>query len=289
MERQQIEICLRIEDIKPSGISYKADVGEDDQGVTGGWVRYARPFVDDDSYELIVEIGGETTVLDLNDMRLDFHGLTKARVSSLFQVIANKMNLPTNAPLGAMLLSGGGQSSHASPGHTPLSEDRVKVRFEHASDVQLDGNKFDIEWDSMLGQCMAGGPSGSNDDSEDSDLMEEDLPTERQTPQRPRARMHQQRQTQPSDNRATVGGAPPRRIDTTSRTSTKRRRPTLSSSAATGYGQWAVRRGQWRLRVQQNEQDNIRGGYEILFMAVKLDAFSHERARNSRRRFLGDS
>ncbi|KAK5950672.1 hypothetical protein OHC33_008339 [Knufia fluminis] len=285
--RQQNEMCLRIEDIKPSGISYKADEAENDQDVTGGWVRYARPFVDDGSFELIVEVGGETTILDLNDMRADFHGLAKARVSSLFQVVANKMNLPTNAPLGAMLLSGVGQSSHASPGHTPLSEDRVKVRFEHASDILLDGAKYDIDWESSLGQYMAHGPSRSVDDSDDSDAMEEDRPTETQAPQRSRARTGQRDQTQQSSSRGTVTGAPPPRIDTTTNTSRKRRRPTLSSSAASGHGEWVIRRGQWRLRVQQNEQDSIRGGYEIVFIAVKLDAFSHERARNARRSFLG--
>jgi len=289
LERQQTEICLRIEDIKPSGISYKADEAENDQDVTGGWVRYARPFVDDISYELIVEVGGESTVLDLNDMRADFHGLAKARVSSLFQVVANKMNLPTNAPLGAMMLSGAGQSSHASPGHTPLSEDRVKVRFENASDILLDGAKYDIDWDSPLGQCMSHGPRRSNDDSDDADAMDEDRPTGKQTPQRSRARPGQPSQAQSSGGRTTVASAPPPRLDTTTSTSRKRRRPTLSSSAASGHGEWVIRTGQWRLRVQQNEQDSIRGGYEIVFVAVKVDGFSHERARNVRRGFLGNS
>ena len=81
--------------------------------------------------------------------------------------------------------------------------------------------------------------------------------------------------------------APPR-IDTAASMSRKRRRPTLSTSSNTsGHGQWVIRNAQWRLRVQQNEQDPIRGGYEIVFIAVKVDAFSQERARNARRKFLG--
>jgi hypothetical protein len=48
---------------------------------------------------MVVEIGGESTMLDLTDMMTDFHGLAKGQVSSLFQVIANRVTLPTNARL----------------------------------------------------------------------------------------------------------------------------------------------------------------------------------------------
>lgn len=298
LERLRTEICLRIEDIKPSGISYKADNSESDQN-TGGWVYYARPFVDDVSYELVVEIGGETMVVDLNDMRADFHGLTKARVSSLFQVVANKMNLPTNAPLGLLVLGGTGQSSHtASPGHTPLSEDRVKVLFEPSSDVWLDGSRYEVDWNSPLGQSMSQGlvksqHEGTNDDS---DVMSEvELESEQNQPQGSRARAVHQNQPHTETSRTgssakTYGGtrAAPPRLDTVSGGARKRRRPTLSS-APTGSenGEWVIRSGQWRLRVRQNQQDTIRGGYEIVFIAVKLDAFSQERARNAKRKFLG--
>lgn len=291
LERQQNEICLRIEDVKPSGISYKAEEAENEQDINGGWVRYARPFVDDDSFELVVEIGGETTSLDLDDMRLDFHGLAKARVSSLLQVIANKMNLPTNAPLGAMLLSGLGSSSHASPGHTPLSEDRVKTRFESASDVLLNSTSYEIDWNSPLGKCMSNGPSRSPIPSDDSDAMSEDEPTRTVAPQRPRVRAGQRLQGRSDESQDTSvrshAEAPPR-LETSTNTSRKRRRPTISTSSNNnGHGTWVIRNGQWRLRVQQSEQDPIRGGYEIVFMAVKVDAFSQERARNARRSFLG--
>lgn len=298
LERQKTEICVRIEDIKPSGISYKADGAENEQNIAGGWVRYARPFVDDTPYELIVEIGGESVNLDLNDMRADFHGLAKARVSSLFQVVANKMNLPTNAPLGLLLLSGAGQSTQsASPGHTPLSEDRVKVRFDTSSDVCLDGARYEIEWNSTLGQCMSHGPSKPTEDSDESDdAMSEDNITERQgAPQRARRRASQQGPSRPqcshsgsSTHLHSGPNAPPPRVDTAGNTSRKRRRPTISAASTnSGHGEWVIRSGQWRLRVQQNEDDPIRGGYEIVFMAVKLDAFSQERARNARRKFLG--
>lgn len=294
LERQEDEICLRIEDIKPSGVSYKADDAENEQEIQGGWVRYARPFVDGSSYELVIEIGGETTILDLNEMRLDFHGLAKARVSSLFQVIANKMNLPTNAPLGAMMLSGAGGSSHTSPGHTPLSEDRVKVLFELASHIVLDGSQYEVDWDSSLGQCMSQGPNRL-DEANDSDAMSEgDYTQERNASARSRAQTAQSGSTRSDSTRKAASArtqvgtaAPPPRIDTTASSSRKRRRPTISTSSnSSDRGQWVIRNGQWRLRVQQNAQDSIRGGYEIIFIAVKVDAFSQERARNARRGFL---
>lgn len=300
LERQRTEICVRIEDIKPSGISYKADDLENEQNVAGGWVRYARPFVDDTPYELIVEIGGESMNLDLNDMRAEFHGLAKARVSSLFQVIANKMNLPTNAPLGLMMLSGTGQSSQsASPGHTPLSEDRVKVRFELSSDIVLDGSRYEIDWNSPLGQCMSHGPGKTTELSDDSDdAMSEDNLVDRQSGlQRSRTRSSQQGTTRPQMGRPgstthAQGETNPSltRVDMAGNTSRKRRRPTVSAaSTSSGHGEWIIRSAQWRLRVQRNEDDNPRRGHEIIFMAVKVDVFSQERARNARRKFLGSS
>lgn len=295
LERQQDEICLRIEDIKPSGVSYRADDAENEQDIRGGWVRYARPFVDGNSYELVIEIGGETTILDLNEMRLDFHGLAKARISSLFQVIANKMNLPTNAPLGAMMLSGAGGSSHASPGNTPLSEDRVKILFETASDITLDGLQYNIDWNSPLGQCMSQGPNRQKEDSDSDAMSEGDYTQEHNTTSRTRAQIVQStaarsdtmRNATSARAQSSSAAPPPSRIDTGTNTSRKRRRPTISTSSNTsGDGQWIIRNGQWRLRVQQNEQDSIRGGHEIVFIAVKVDAFSQERARNARRKFL---
>ncbi|ETI19789.1 hypothetical protein G647_08802 [Cladophialophora carrionii CBS 160.54] len=290
LERQKHEICLRLEDVKPSGVSYTRDDSLGEKSTTGGWVYYARPFVDDTSYEMVVEIGAESTVLDLTDMRADLHGLAKARVSSLFQVVANKMNLPTNAPLGLMMLSGGRSSQSASPGHTPLSEDRVKVRFEPATDITLDGESLEIDWDSPAGQVMQHGPSTVASESEsESDVMSEG------TAVKPgpstaggQQRRPQTRQTPggvPSHTGAARGSLPVAPIQTTrlSEPSTKKRKRQNSQEE---LGEWTIRTGQWRLRVQPNSQDTIRGGFEIVFIGVKIDAYSSERARNARRSFL---
>lgn len=304
LERQKHEICLQIEDIKPSGISYRPDEQDTGEASPGGWVQYARPFVDDNAFELIVEIGAECTILSLDDMRADFHGLAKARVSSLFQVVANKMNLPTNAPLGLMVLSGGGSASRsASPGHTPLSEDRVKVRFEPASDITLDGVRYEVDWDSSLGRIFSQGPMSHSATGEqvesDPDPMSEDESTVGQQAATSSASAAasttrgQQSGIRGRKTASTPSGGPSRAQPSAPPTShqpssRKRRRPTKSAtSASDNHGEWVIRSGQWRLRVQPSPQDTIRGGYEIVFLAVKLDAFSHEKARNARRLFLG--
>ncbi|GAM35235.1 hypothetical protein TCE0_017f03410 [Talaromyces pinophilus] len=126
-ERDCSEIVIRLEDIRQSGVQFVADGSLVDGSTSSGWVYYARPFVDDKPCELIVEIGGQGTVVDLESMRAEFRGLTKARVSSLVQVIANKLNLPNKAPLGLMMMAGGGsRNTTASPDHSPLSEDSQK-------------------------------------------------------------------------------------------------------------------------------------------------------------------
>jgi hypothetical protein len=293
LERQKQEICLRLEDVKPSGVAYTSDDSLGEKSTVGGWVYYARPFVDDTSYEMVVEVGGESTVLDLTDMRADFHGLAKARISSLFQVVANKMNLPTNAPLGLMMLSGGRSSQSASPGHTPLSEDRVKVRFEQATDITLDGERYEIDRESSTGQMMLHGPSTAPSESEsESDVMSEETgpKTAALTSAGQQQRRPQTRQTQagPSSQPSAGGrGAlPVAPIQTTrlSEPSTKKRK---RQSSQGDLGEWTIRTGQWRLRVQPCAHDTIRGGFEIVFIGVKVDAYSSEKARNARRPFLG--
>jgi hypothetical protein len=282
--RQKHEICIRLEDVKPSGVTFSPDEVSGSDTPTGGWVYYARPFVDDTSYELVVELGGECTVLELSDMRADFRNLSKARVSSLFQVVANKMNLPTNAPLGLMMLSGSSGSQSASPGHTPLSEDRVKVRFEPASDITLDGERLSIDWDSPQGNHLRNGPAAGTEDSDsDSDIMSEETSSSKARGKRSLSRQQGTPSTQ--SGRSSLAVPPPLQ---TSRLPNSE--PPLEKSKSKGgrsnLGEWIIRTGQWRLRVQPNPQDSIRGGFEVVFLGVKIDAYSSERARNVRRPFL---
>ncbi|KAK0389801.1 hypothetical protein NLU13_3374 [Sarocladium strictum] len=143
LARGREEIVLRIENIQKSGIS--VETGREPGDSLAGYVNYARPFVDDHSRELILEIGGEATKIHFSAgmARAEFFRDTKARVSRLFEVISTKLNLPpTTQPLGLLMASGGASSQPATPGNTPLSEDLVRVVFEPESAIMLDGKPF---------------------------------------------------------------------------------------------------------------------------------------------------
>ncbi|KAF4301318.1 hypothetical protein GTA08_BOTSDO07227 [Botryosphaeria dothidea] len=153
-------------DIRQSGVSFapELDSGADSSssaaatpaagpppsvGGSGrpGWVTYARPYADDSAHELVLEISGESARLDVHSMRAAFHGDTKARISSLFQVIASKMGLPATQPLGLMMLqTGGGVAAQpASPANSGVSGDRVKIAIGHEASIELDGTPIFVE------------------------------------------------------------------------------------------------------------------------------------------------
>ncbi len=276
LARQKKEICLRLEDVKPSGVSFVAD-----EQPPEGWINYARPFVDDEAYELIIEIGGECTILDLDDMRADFHGLAKARVSSLFQVVSNKMNLPTNAPLGLMMLAGDPGSQPASPGHTPLSEDRVKIRIEPTTDITVDGEAYEVDWSGRQGQMMLSGP----EPEAESDVMSETSSSQDVSQASSKASTRQgPTQAGPSRTTRATLNVPPLQTSRlpTAPTAKKRKR----QQSLEDMGEWRIRTALWRLRVQTSPRDAIRGALQMVFVAVKIDAYREEKARNARRGFL---
>ncbi|KAL7927817.1 activator 1 subunit 3 [Trichoderma austrokoningii] len=146
------EIVLRLENVQKSGVSVPPpteDVVSDGQSISavpsGRHVNYARPYVDSKPAELILEIGETTTMLKFsaNGVRADFFGRTKTRVAKLLEVVATKLSLPlTTQPLGVLMASGGAGSQPPTPGHTPLSEDLVRVVFEAESSVALDGEPY---------------------------------------------------------------------------------------------------------------------------------------------------
>jgi hypothetical protein len=172
--RDKTEITMRLEDLRQSGVSVTSDpdspsttrdalsaskpatphstYGGTDGPGPAGWVSYQRPFVDEEAYELIVETSdAESTLVDVSSMRATFHGRTKARITSLFQVIANKMNLPATMPLGLMMMqSGGGVAAQpVSPANSGVSGDRVRVRMGVDASVELDGEV--LEWEEVDG------------------------------------------------------------------------------------------------------------------------------------------
>ena len=268
VERQKSEIIIRLEDIRQSGISFVGDTSPSDRSPLCGWVNYMRPFVDESSHELIIEIGDESLKIDFRSMRGDFFGNAKARITSLFQVVANKMNLPTNVPLGLMLSLGGVAAQPVSPGNTPLSEDKVKVCIEHDAHILLDGDEYSLErnafdtYDTYTqeGRSSDGGPTISVPLSAGA----------HPTPLWPS--VDSSASLQPSRPSSTK--PPPRK---------RRRRGSLDE-----FGEWIIVKGQWRLRVQprpeQNDHEQQR--MEIVLHAVKLDAVSGQKGRNTLRGFL---
>ncbi|KAF2673452.1 hypothetical protein BT63DRAFT_368119 [Microthyrium microscopicum] len=171
--RQRYEIVMRLEDLRQSGVIFTPDPdstsgqapadlskpatphsimgGNVDSGASRpmGWISYQRPFVDENTSDLVVDITGprESIRLDPKTLRVTFYGEVRARITSLFQVIANKMGLPATLPLGLMMIqSGGGVAAQpVSPANSGVSGDRVKVRFERDSWVEVDGKELD--WD----------------------------------------------------------------------------------------------------------------------------------------------
>ncbi|OBT62250.1 hypothetical protein VE03_08061 [Pseudogymnoascus sp. 23342-1-I1] len=228
--RGKDEITIRLEDIRQPGLSIAFDAPFQNLPSApsmSGWVQYMRPFVDSTPRELVIEISGECTRLDVDAMRAEFSGDAKKKINRLVEVLASKINVPNARPMGLLMGSGTG-SQPESPASGTLGEGSVKVVLEGSSSVVLDGRAW-----------KEGG--GEEDGLE----MEED------------------------GGLGSVG-APPR----------KRRRV----EEGEGMGVWTVRTGQWRVRVQAATSD--RSAVECVLIAVKIDAFTAEVARNQERVFL---
>ena len=259
-ERSKSEIIMQLEDLHKSGISFVNDASPSDQSPLGGWVNYMRPFVDETSYEVIVEIGSQETKIDFRSMRADFYGDTKARISSLFQTVADKMNLPHNLPLGLMMSSGGASAASASPANTPLSEDRVKIRIGQDAHIILDGQEHTMDESAL-------------DHQQELEYNPE--------PPTPTATSLTPGQSWPNPTMRSSSTRPPP-------SKKRKRRGSLDE-----FGEWIVRKGQWRMRVQPRVESSPRvgrgeesGSMEIVLCAVKLDAFSGQRGRNMGRGFV---
>ncbi|PWY95262.1 K+ channel tetramerization domain-containing protein [Aspergillus sclerotioniger CBS 115572] len=129
--RKRDEIIIRLEDVRRSGIDVEdiplppgpmqADV------VSAGFVTYTRPFIDEKKYDLIIEIGDESTVLDMTSRRPTFLGATKTRITSLLQIIASKK--PNQNRLAGM------------DGSQPPPEDRLWASLSMDTDMTVDGER----------------------------------------------------------------------------------------------------------------------------------------------------
>ena len=268
VERQKSEILLRLEDIRQSGVSFQGDCSPSDRSPLGGWVNYMRPFVDENNHELIIEVGDESLRIDFKSMRGEFYGDAKARITSLFQVVANKMNMPTNAPLGLLLPSGGAAAQPVSPGNTPLSEDKVKFCIESDAHILLDGEDHGMD-------------SGIMDTYDSSDYQE--AVTERGTADPTSLATAQH--TAPTWIAGDINSSQKAHQSSNIKPPLRKRKRRGSLDE---FGEWIVRKGQWRLRVQPRpgQQEHDEHGMEIVLHAVKVHAVSGQKGRNMLRGFL---
>jgi len=292
----------------PNNNSHASSSALSDPGSVA-WVHYARPYEDERPYELVLEIGGESTKLYTtgslspttptasgsigvaarsgvtSHMRAEFFGSVKARVAKLFEVVATKLNLPpTTQPLGLLMASGGASSQPATPGNTPLSEDLVRVLIEPDAHVVLDGRVLE-GFSSVAVVGGSGNGSGSVDVEEMTHAMSTSSSIGRED-----THMLSSSSTTTTTAAAIVHESSTGSVSHPS-ASRKRKRLDMSHTWTTaGVGsvpvpeEWIVRTGQWRLRIQ-----GTRGGksaVECVLVAVKIDAYSCERARNASRGFL---
>lgn len=129
--RSEIVICL--EDVRQSGVHVARGTHppSDARSLSGGWIQYARPFVDENPSDLVIEVGGESTFVDVHAMRAELVGLAKARLASLAQVVATKMNLNLNRSEGETLLGVGAEGA--------------KIHFASETDLRVDGESRTLE------------------------------------------------------------------------------------------------------------------------------------------------
>ncbi|KAL4977413.1 hypothetical protein BDW66DRAFT_40090 [Aspergillus desertorum] len=116
--RRRSEIVIRLEDVRRSGIQVEIPSPESSSDAT---VKYARPFADDSLHDLILEIGKESTVVDLATMRPTFLNSTQARVSSLLQVILDRTNSQDQ------------RSNTAATAHS------IRAQIDEETDLTVDG------------------------------------------------------------------------------------------------------------------------------------------------------
>ncbi|KAJ5779921.1 hypothetical protein N7457_005081 [Penicillium paradoxum] len=117
---QSLEILIRLEDVRPSGIHFASGTASGSPEA-GGMVTYARPFVDENAADLVVEIGDECSLIHRNTMQIEFLGLSKQRIASLLQTVGKRMNLSDLQP--------------------PLGQGPLELRIDRETDLTVDGEQ----------------------------------------------------------------------------------------------------------------------------------------------------
>ncbi|KAK5138533.1 hypothetical protein LTR08_000121 [Meristemomyces frigidus] len=254
LARKNTEIVIRLEDIRQSGVVFVSDgAGASSSSSSAantpngpGWVFYQRPYVDPEAYSLIVDIGGDE---------------------------------------GTFLSIGPGSSF--SPARVGRASFHRQTLSRIASLFSVIANKINLPVTQPLGLMMmdrSAGVASVPVSPETTGLSEE----------RVKVRIG-------SDADVTVDGikwlvgeededdddGSGMEVDPSESSRAQRKRRRVHAVEDEGED-WVVRRAQWRLRVQpaQPGAQGGKGGMEIILGAVKIDAVSSERGRNTARGFL---
>ncbi|KAL4788924.1 hypothetical protein BDV19DRAFT_44398 [Aspergillus venezuelensis] len=256
------EITIRLEDVRRSGIH--VDQRQDSNGTPPGsgtgaglTVKYARPFVDDSPHDLVLEIGDESTLLDLRTMRPTFLNSTKSRIASLLQIIIDKKD-------------GASASQTPTPpaGGASALEPLVCVYIGEGTDLTVDGEQ-------------QAAPNIRN-------ILESVPDANGPQPQTKRRRVEGPEPDLQTQSLSTSASPAPHYTSTSIAAST----PGAASGsysrpappATPGSNTWVVRSGQWRVSTVPRANDS---GVQFVMVGVKLDVYTRQRERNRKRAFLG--
>lgn len=252
------EIALRLEDIKPSGISVgtrpvsstpnTVESGSDNNKNIEDGVYYSRPFVDDPtkkSYELILELGGELAKLEIKCCAfLHVQGEEKKRLGRLLDVVENKLREKELPPDFTGASFGTSESCRSSMHET----DGLEVFIDESTSITLDGREHTWVEPWRPGMPLQTFTPKTNDDSDIDD------------------------------------------------SGSKKRRRTEGKSPVVPMGPpepkaWIIKNGQYRIRLltDYDEGTQIFAGKrlaKVALEAIKLEAYTGARARNNVRTFL---
>ncbi|KAL8671920.1 MAG: hypothetical protein Q9168_003595 [Polycauliona sp. 1 TL-2023] len=274
LEQRTTEIVIRLQDLRPSQISAtynkRSSTSEDySPQRSPASVRYARPFISEPHHALILEICASTAtepiLLDLKTRRITVFGNTRSRITALFQTIANKLNLPTTVPLGLMMAEGEkSESKGKGPGSTGLSDENVLADISTEASIMVDGE----EW------------------IDREPVMFEEIPGSTEEVEGFAETMTDWMNASPQIDEATSTKRPLGSPSSDDRLSKRRREGDNQVKKQT----WTVDKSQWRLRLRpvldQDSDGTEERRMEVVMVAVKIEATSGEKARNTQRRFL---
>lgn len=364
--RRKEEIVIRLEHLRLPGLKFIRD--ENNSGVTGGsgilagveWLHYSRPLVDEKPYELIVQIDGESMLLDIDNMQLIPHGVLRAKMRKFIDAVKKRYgeNLGVKVDTGENTPATASPSPITMPVQQPLAPPvadqdlRIPVQFARETSASLDGlflgkeraNDFGIAPNSTAAAAAAAAGTANNPNGAKihqtvitptpsspsipialtsatagpvpnslNEPLKRPRPAEMEAITNPSKRLNRTIDTQqPAQHSSQQQPEQPQPIgSSTGSAAGTQSLPDRLNKPAKLRSPWILNNSQWRLRVRpivssvpgssvsttiMNNDEKSGDGtqsqasgnkkVEVIFVAVKIEAYTGERARNKQRRFL---